>query len=125
MKFVKLLMLITFSFMSVGLYSLTGRAEDAGQGYGYASTECQAPYSRPDGTVGCGEPIPTPVPSPEPSSSDPDSSNSTCLGQWWNCVKRSVDNPDTWNGFGEYTQCYLKVVGCARKNMSAENAENN
>ena len=124
MKFTKLLLLVIFSFMSVGLHSLAGRTQDAGQGYGYgyASTECQAPYSRPDGTVGCEEPIPTPAPSPEPSP-DPDSSKSTCLGQWWNCVKRSVDNPDTWDGFGEYTQCYLKVVGCARKNMSAENAE--
>lgn len=51
MKFIKLLLLVTFSFVSVGLNSLMAHAGGLGYGYG----ECQAPYSRLDGTVGCGD----------------------------------------------------------------------
>jgi hypothetical protein len=52
MKFAKLLLLVAFSFMSIGLHAMARADEGTGYGYGYG---CQAPYSRPDGTVGCGD----------------------------------------------------------------------
>jgi hypothetical protein len=52
MKFVKLLFLLTFSLLSVGLNLLGARADEVGQGYVYG---CQSPYSLPNGSVGCGD----------------------------------------------------------------------
>lgn len=53
MKFIKLLLLVVFSFLSAGLNASIVRA-DEGTGYGYGY-DCDAPYSRIDGTVGCGD----------------------------------------------------------------------
>jgi hypothetical protein len=123
-KITKLLSLAAFSIMSFGLHSFPVHADliDT-NGDGYPDFECAAPMSLPDGSVGCGDNSTSS--SSEQSSSNSDSSNSnsskpTCFGELKDCVEKSFDNPDVVDGFGDYSQCILQAIGCAKKTMSGE-----
>ena len=83
MKFIKLLLLVAFSFLSAGLNASIVRA-DEGTGYGYSydyGYDCDAPYSRIDGMVGCGD---EEIPSSSPDAEDcvyTTSGGSVCPGE--------------------------------------------
>jgi hypothetical protein len=116
MKFARLLLLVMFSFMSIGLNVFMVRADQTGQGYGYG---CQAPVSLPDGSVGCGDQSSeTPNPPKEPERVSCDDAYQDCLkdaDREENWASRSVE---TAQCVLEATACYAKPIGDILRNLN-------
>jgi hypothetical protein len=114
MKSAKLLSLVTFYLIYLGLHSFPVHAEliDT-NGDGYPDFDCPAPMSLPDGSVGCGDNS-TSSPSPvEPNNN----SDSSCFQTYGQCVDQASSNPSTLGTFTEGLDCAVGLVGCVGKEI--------